>query len=227
MRSSRHDRIVESPPTLLPPASTPTSLAAGSPRPTQAGDATPLLGTFTMWWPDETDCADCAHRLASVPGLRQAHIALHGNLGAGKTTWVRHLLRSLGVIGRIKSPSYTIVEPYDLPAATGATRSAIPAEGNADSTTDDFASGNNDATTPAWHFDFYRFADPQEWEDAGLRDIFASPGLKLVEWPERAAGLLPCADLDLTLTLLPDGNSRSVQVDARSPLGLTLLQALT
>jgi tRNA threonylcarbamoyladenosine biosynthesis protein TsaE len=212
---------------LLPEALPSTSPATLPSHRELAKDVATVIEAFTMWWPSEADCADSAHRLSTVPNLRRAHLNLHGNLGAGKTTWVRHLLRSLGVTGRIKSPSYTIVEPYDLPVETGATRPEISAEHNADNTADDCAGGNNDATTPAWHFDFYRFADPQEWEDAGLRDIFASPGLKLVEWPERAAGLLPPADLDITLTLLPDGISRSVQVDARSPLGLTLLHALT
>jgi tRNA threonylcarbamoyladenosine biosynthesis protein TsaE len=163
----------------------------------------------TLVWTSEDDCARCAAQLADVPALRLAHIALHGNLGAGKTTWVRHLLRALGVTGRIKSPSYTIVEPYELPAP--ADTGSMPAT----------------SATPAWHFDFYRFADPQEWEDAGLRDLFASPGLKLVEWPERAADLLPPADLELTLALHGDGSTRTVQIDARSPGGLALLQALS
>jgi tRNA threonylcarbamoyladenosine biosynthesis protein TsaE len=190
---------------LLPDALPSTSPATQPSHEELVPDVAPVIESFAMWWPSEADCADCAHRLACLPELRQAHIALYGNLGAGKTTWVRHLLRAQGVVGRIKSPSYTIVEPYDLP---------------------DLADSEG-ATTPAWHFDFYRFADPQEWEDAGLRDIFASPGLKLVEWPQRAAGLLPPADLDITLTLLSDGASRSVQVGARSLLGLTLLHALT
>ncbi|MEY4751198.1 MAG: tRNA ((37)-N6)-threonylcarbamoyltransferase complex ATPase subunit type 1 TsaE [Pseudomonadota bacterium] len=142
-------------------------------------------------------------RLAARPGLRGAHIDLHGQLGAGKTTFTRHLLRALGVAGRIKSPSYTIVEPYDLPG-TGATTAAN-----------------------AWHFDFYRFVDPQEWEDAGLRDLFASPGLKLVEWPDRAAGLLPQPDLTLTLTIRADGDERVLAVRAHSPRGLDLLLAFT
>ena len=96
-------------------------------------------------------------RLAAHPAIANAFIELHGELGAGKTTLVRHLLRALGVQGRIKSPTYAVVEPYELP-----TLSTI------------------------WHFDFYRFNDPREWEDAGFRDIFAGPGLKLAEWPEKA-----------------------------------------
>ena len=125
--------------------------------------------------------------------MRLADIELHGTLGAGKTTFVRHLLRALGVGGRIKSPSYAIVEPYDLPGGPG-----------------------------AWHFDFYRFGDPREWEDAGFRDLFASPGLKLVEWPDKAAGLLPTPDLTLSIDLDADG-TRTVHWRAGTPLGADLL----
>ena len=132
---------------------------------------------------------------ALAPGLA---IYLHGDLGAGKTTFVRHLLRALGVQGRIKSPTYAIVEPHELPD--------WPDLG-------------------VWHFDFYRFGDPREWEDAGFRDLFASPGLKLVEWPDKAAGLLPQPDLALTLDLQTDGR-RQVTWQAASPDGRQLLDAL-
>ncbi|MGY0197660.1 tRNA (adenosine(37)-N6)-threonylcarbamoyltransferase complex ATPase subunit type 1 TsaE [Leptothrix sp. BB-4] len=158
---------------------------------------------LVLTWPDEAACAAMAGRLAALPALRGACIELHGGLGAGKTTWVRHLLRALGVTGRIKSPSYAIVEPYALPAdALGAT----PA-------------------SEAWHFDFYRFGDPQEWEDAGFRELFASPGLKLVEWPERIAGLTGPADLALHIEARLDG-SREVRVEAATALGGSLLTAL-
>ena len=122
-------------------------------------------------------------------------ITLHGNLGAGKTTLVRHLLQALGVKGRIKSPSYAIVESYELPAFT------------------------------VWHFDFYRFADPREWEEAGFRDIFTSPGLKLTEWPEKAGKALPIADCDIHIQTTLDG-MREVTVTAHTSLGKGLLQAL-
>ena len=105
---------------------------------------------------------------------------------------MRHLLRALGVQGRIKSPTYAVVEPYELD------------------------------TGPAWHFDFYRFDDAREWEDAGFRDIFAGPGLKIAEWPEKAAGLLPQADLDIHLALGEDG-LRTVTLRANTARGRELL----
>ena len=75
------------------------------------------------------------------------------------------------------------------------------------------------------HFDFYRFDDPQEWEDAGLRDLFGAPGLKLVEWAEKAAPLLPVPDLRVTITPHEDA-IRAVRVDAMTPRGRQLVQNL-
>jgi len=74
-----------------------------------------------------------------------------------------------------------------------------------------------------WHFDFFRFNDPHEWEDAGFRDIFAGPGLKLVEWPEKAAGLLPPADLVIRMDAQAD-ESRNVTLLAQTPVGRELLE---
>lgn len=124
--------------------------------------------------------------------MRDAFVELHGPLGAGKTTFVRHLLRALGVTGRVKSPTYTVLEPYALPGLNVS------------------------------HFDFYRFSDPREWADAGLRDVFAAPGLKLAEWPQHAAGVLPLADLRLYIDPQPD-DSREVRAEAGTPRGLALL----
>ncbi|WP_374257722.1 tRNA (adenosine(37)-N6)-threonylcarbamoyltransferase complex ATPase subunit type 1 TsaE [Aquabacterium sp.] len=148
-------------------------------------------------WADETACAATAQSLAAVlrPRLQSGQtvfIELNGTLGAGKTTFTRHLLRALGVQGRIKSPSYAVVEPHELP---------------------DLA---------VHHFDFYRFNDPQEWEDAGFRDLFAAPGLKLVEWPDKAAGLLPRPDLRLHIEPVSE-TERRVQLQAGTPLGQTLM----
>jgi len=161
----------------------------------------PILGTCRLHWPDEAACARSAAALAAAPGIAQALVELHGELGAGKTSFARHLLRALGVRGRIRSPTYALVETYELGG---------PGEADAGQ---------------AWHCDLYRFADPREWVDAGLRDVFAAPGLKLVEWPERAGGLLPPADLRVELEAEDDGRRR-VTVHAHSPRGQSLLAAL-
>lgn len=145
--------------------------------------------------PDESATQALAAVLAAQPSLRNAFIELHGNLGAGKTTLVRHLLKALGVAGRIKSPTYAVVEPHEVPGLN------------------------------IWHFDFYRFSDPREWEDAGFRDLFASPGLKLAEWPEKAVGLLPVADLAIELQVQAD-ESRLALLTARTHTGAALLQGL-
>lgn len=149
----------------------------------------------SLVWPDETATQLFAAALAAQPALRNAFIELHGDLGAGKTTLVRHLLHALGVQGRIKSPTYAVVEPYEL------------------------------ADLAIWHFDFYRFNDPREWEDAGFRDIFASPGLKLAEWPEKAAGFIPRADLVISLEAGLD-DARLVTLSAQTDTGAALLQAI-
>jgi tRNA threonylcarbamoyladenosine biosynthesis protein TsaE len=140
----------------------------------------------------EDDTRAFAQRLARHPAIAGAFIALHGDLGAGKTTLVRHLLRALGAEGRIKSPTYAVVEPYELPGLA------------------------------AWHFDFYRFDDPREWEDAGFRDVFAGAGLKLAEWPEKAAALLPVADLDIHIAV-SDDEERRVTLRANTERGRELL----
>ncbi len=150
----------------------------------------------TLVWPDEAATTAYAQQLAAA--LTRAHdglnacITLEGDLGAGKTTLVRHLLRELGVQGRVKSPTYAVVEPYQV--AAGA----------------------------IWHFDFYRFSDPREWEDAGFRDIFASPGLKLCEWPQHAQGVMPRPDLTIQIAV-DDNEQRRVTLHALTPHGEALL----
>lgn len=143
-------------------------------------------------WAGEDDTRAFAERLAAQPALADAFVELRGELGAGKTTFVRHLLRALGVTGRIKSPTYAVAEPYEV-------------DGRA-----------------IWHFDFYRFDDPREWEDAGFRDTFAAPGLKLAEWPDKAGGLLPVPDLVLRLAVVAD-DSREVTLKAPTARGRELL----
>jgi len=158
-----------------------------------------ILESRYQHWSDEAACADAAASLGRHPALRDATIELHGPLGAGKTTFVRHLLRALGVAGRIKSPSYAVVEPYELSGADGKPRGM------------------------AWHFDFYRFGDEHEWEDAGLRDVFAGGGLKLVEWAQNAGETLPVPDLKMELEPMDD-DRRAVTISAYTPRGLELLR---
>ncbi len=157
-----------------------------------------ILETRTFDWPDESACAAFAARLAAHDAVRDAFIELHGPLGAGKTTFTRHLLHALGVQGRIKSPTYAVMEPYRV------NRLEIS------------------------HFDFYRFADPREWEDAGFRDLFGRSGLKIAEWPENAAGVLPAPDLRLVIEPVdgPDGGDgfRRVTAEACTPTGRELLR---
>lgn len=157
-----------------------------------------ILETRHLVWPEEAATQAFAARLAALPALRDATIELHGGLGAGKTSLVRHLLRALGVAGRIKSPSYAVLESYEL-ADWG---------------------GQGEVS----HFDFYRFSDPREWEDAGFREIFTRPGLKLCEWPEKAAGMLPKPDLRLHLDIRAEDEARLVRLEACTPRGQALLQ---
>lgn len=132
--------------------------------------------------------------LAGVEALMQANLELWGPLGAGKTTLVRAILRGLGVQGRIKSPTYAVMESYAVP------RGEIT------------------------HFDFFRFQDPREWEEAGFRDVFSAPGLKISEWPEMAAAALPTPDLRIHIQPAED-DRREVRLEAFTPRGMALLAA--
>jgi tRNA threonylcarbamoyladenosine biosynthesis protein TsaE len=116
--------------------------------------------------------ARVAHALA--PGLS---VWLQGDLGAGKTTLTRGILRELGFQGRVKSPTYTLVELYEL------------------------------SRFNLYHFDLYRFNDPDEWEDAGFREYFNPTSVCLVEWPDKAGGRLPPPDVLLRFEIPDVGRS--------------------
>lgn len=138
-------------------------------------------------------------------------IYLQGDLGAGKTTLVRGLLHALGYVGKVKSPTYTLVESYQVKS-------------------------NVKSNLTLYHFDLYRFNDDEEWEEAGFRDYFNAESVCLIEWPEKAQNCLPTPDINITLIVknmdstenlgLEENWGRSIQVSAHSTLGQQCLQAM-
>jgi len=122
----------------------------------------------------------------------------HGGLGAGKTTLIRGILRALGHSGTVKSPTYTLVEPYVLSRET------------------------------VYHFDFYRLNDPEELEFLGIRDYLSGEGVSLVEWAERGAGIMPEPDVDVSIERSESGQGtgRHVRLVARSAAGAAVLEGL-
>ncbi len=142
---------------------------------------------------DEAQTQALAKQLAELLPQRFV-ILMQGDLGAGKTTFTRGILHGLGHQGTVKSPTYTLVEPYDL--------------------------GHQEL----FHFDLYRMADPEELEFIGARDYFAANAISVIEWPERAEGFLPPADLQIWLAYA--GSGREAKLEPLSAVGRHVVEQL-
>ena len=163
--------------------------------------------SFTQHCRQEADTAALAQKLASsLSHLFQANQSAHlniflkGDLGAGKTTFARHLIKGLGYEGRVKSPTYTLCEPYPLII--------------------------HSKTLAMNHFDLYRVRDPLEWQEAGFAEHFDEPGFCLVEWPEKAEGTLPAFDIEIHLIADGDEHERNIIFQASSSQGIAVLNKM-
>lgn len=142
---------------------------------------TPIVLTL----PDEAATLALGRALAAeARGGRVLY--LHGDLGAGKTTLTRGLLRGLGWTAAVKSPTYTLVELYEL------------------------------SSLNLYHFDLYRFNDPTEWLTAGLADSLDEHALAILEWPERALAFLPKPDLEIRLDTAGSGRTATIEAHSAS-----------
>lgn len=132
---------------------------------------------------------------ALAPGLT---VYLHGDLGAGKTALTRALLHAAGHPGHVKSPTYTLVEPYQVTL--------------------------NERTVEVMHFDLYRLASPEEFLDAGFREYFNANTICIIEWPEKAAEVLPSPDIEVHLSII--GSERDIELHGLSAQGCQCLDRL-
>ncbi|HIG41296.1 MAG: tRNA (adenosine(37)-N6)-threonylcarbamoyltransferase complex ATPase subunit type 1 TsaE [bacterium] len=153
--------------------------------------------TFEIYLADENATLEIASRLSKLLDGRGV-VFLEGQLGAGKTTFCRGMLRAMGYSGAVKSPTFTLVEPYNLQKGH------------------------------VYHFDLYRLNDPEELEYLGIDDYLDANELCLVEWPERGQGFLPDCDLSIQLTVkLTEGMGRRLRVEGKSARGHEICQTLT
>ena len=140
--------------------------------------------------------------LQSYPGAH-LNIALEGDLGAGKTTFARHCIQGLGFTGRVKSPTYTLCEPYPLKL-----------------------SHSKSTSITAYHFDLYRMHSALEWQEAGFAEHFDEPGFCLIEWPAKAEGSLPPFDLIIQMQAGAQEDERDIDIRALSANGKQLLSKI-
>lgn len=153
------------------------------------------MADFTTLLQSEAQTIAFAHRLARLLHGGMV-IYLQGDLGTGKTTFCRGVIQALGHNGHVKSPTYTLVEPYDLPGLQ------------------------------VYHFDLYRLHDAEELEFMGIRDYFSAQSLCLIEWPERGAGILPAADLTICLQhVITERSLQLTAHSAQAETLLTILTA--
>ncbi len=152
-----------------------------------------MMEPIKLFLENEQATLDLGGRLADglAPGML---VALHGPLGAGKTTFTRGVLRRLGYEGRVKSPTYALVELYKV------------------------------SRLDLYHFDFYRFSNPEELIDSGLQEAFNETNVCIVEWAEKAGSLLPTADVDVSLAMA--NGARSALLKAQTENGRRCLQQL-